>query len=215
MKFRLPLLAAISVLGSSPFAGAAAILRITEVMSNGDTYDWFEVTNYGDAAAAFTGHSMDDSSFASGTSVGLVGITSIAPGESVIFIENSTVPAAFKTAWSLEGSVQVGNYSGSGAGLSSSGDGVTIFNGSTELSGPNSGLIRVSFGASTSGTSFNWTYNAAGNNVSGPTLTTGGTTWNNAGTTMRGTPGVVPEPSAMLLGGLGAMFLLRRRRREA
>lgn len=174
-----------------------AQLRITEVMSNGDTADWFELTNYGAAAADITGYKMDDSSFASGSAVALVGVTSIAPGESVVFIEGSAASATtFKTNWSLGGSKQVGYYSGNQVGLGSGGDGVTVFTSAdAELAGPFSGLIRVSFGAATSGTSFNWSYGATGASTSLATgqLTTTGTTWINGATAMLGTP-TVPTP---------------------
>ncbi|MBL9145880.1 MAG: lamin tail domain-containing protein [Verrucomicrobiaceae bacterium] len=189
---------------SSP-AFAAPILRITEVMSNGDTSDWFELTNYGDAAASITGYQMDDNSFANvSTSVALQGVTSIAPGESVVFIESAAGAgvAAFKTNWSLGSSVQVGYYSGTGVGLSSAGDGVTVFSntsakGGTELAGPFGGLIRVTFGAATTGTTYRWTYDATGASTSSATgvLTTTGTTWLNGATNMLGTPGAAIPPA--------------------
>jgi uncharacterized protein YjiK len=167
-------------------------------MSSGDTADWFEVTNYGDTAADITNYRMDDNSYAVGTSVALLGVTSIAPGESVVFIEgDSTVASTFKTNWSLT-TTQVGYYSGSGIGLSSGGDGITLFtdtslNSGTELPGPFSGNIRVSFVAAVAGTSFNWTYDIAGNSTSPATgqFTALGTTWINVATSMLGTPGTM------------------------
>ena len=213
MKLRLPILAALCVAAGSQCASAASILRITEVMSNGDTVDWFELTNYGDTAASLANFRMDDSSFAIGSSVAMADIPSIAPGQSVIFLEgDSTAAATFRTNWNLSAAVLVGTYSGSGAGLSAGGDGVTVFtntsgNGGVELSG-----VRVSFGSSTPGTSFAYTYDATGAPLTGPLLTTAGTTWSNGGTNMLGTPGAIPEPSSMLLGGIGALALLRRRR---
>ena len=192
--------AATFLLGSACLTLAAPVLRITEVMSSGDTADWFEVTNYGDAAADITNHRMDDSSFLVGNSLALSGVTSIAPGESVVFIEgDATTATTFKTNWSLT-TTQVGFYSGSGAGLGSGGDGVTVFtnssaNGGTELAGPFSGLIRVSFLAATAGKSFDWTYSGLGASTSpaGGQLTTSGTTWINGAVTMLGTPGSVPS----------------------
>jgi len=80
-----------SVLVAASLAGtvsAAPILRITEVMSNGDTADWFEVTNYGDASATITGYRMDDNSFANAAKLSVCfpnDVTTIAPGESVVF----------------------------------------------------------------------------------------------------------------------------------
>lgn len=182
---------------------AAPILRITEVMSNGDTADWFEVTNYGDTAADITGYQVDDSSFLVASSLPLNGVTSIAPGESVVFLEgDASTVTIFKNNWSLDGLKQVGYYSGSAIGLGSTGDGVTLFNnssanGGTELVGPFSGLIRLSFPAATIGTSFNWSYDTAGNSTSSPTgqLTTGSRTWVNVSTNMIGTPGT-PTPAA-------------------
>jgi uncharacterized repeat protein (TIGR01451 family) len=182
---------------------AAPILRITEVMSSGDTADWFEITNYGDATATITGYQMDDNSFAVGTSVALQGVTTISPGESVVFVEGTaTTVTTFKTNWSLGATRQVGFYNGNNVGLSSGGDGVTVFtnssaNGGTELSGPFAGLIRVSFGAATAGTSFNWSYDGMGASISGNPgiLTTSGVTWTNATLTMLGTPaaGLPPD----------------------
>ncbi len=149
------------------------------------------------------------------------GITSIAPGESVIFTEGTTANptanvAAFKTAWNLDSSVQVGGYGGSGIGLSSSGDGITLFTDAagTELPGPFGGLIRVSFGEATSGTSFFWSYDSTGASTSSATGTL--STTPSAGTNgLIGTPGSlgsVPEPSSLLLGATGMLALLRRRR---
>lgn len=225
MKNRsLLLFAATCMLGGSAHAAAASILRITEVMSQGDVPDWFELTNFGDTAADLTNYRVDDSSFTISTSLALGGIISVAPGESVVFTEGSTANpnsniAAFRTNWSLGAATQVGGYGGLGIGLAAAGDGVTLFtdtaaNFGTELTGPFGGLIRISFGVATAGTSFNWTYDATGASTSPATgqLTTAGTTWLNGATTVLGTPGTVPEPASFLLGGLGVLGLLRRRR---
>ena len=75
-------------------AHAQAVLRITEVMSSsgsGGTADWFEITNYGNAAVDITGYKMDDNSFSSSSAVSLTGVTTIAPGESVIFVETESI----------------------------------------------------------------------------------------------------------------------------
>lgn len=221
MNHRILLLTVASLVSGTCATQAAAILRITEAMSSGDVADWFEVTNYGDTAANITGYQVDDSSFAVSTSLALNGITSIAPGQSVVFIEGTAADptlnvAAFKTAWNLGSAVQVGGYGGGGIGFASGGDGVTLFTGAagTELPGPFSGLIRVSFGAATAGTSFSWSYDATGastSNAAGVLSTTPSTGSNN----FFGTPGSIgsiPEPSALLLSGLGMLAMLRRRR---
>ena len=148
---------------------AAGIIRITEVMSNslatttaGSIYagDWFEITNYGDAVVDITGWKMDDNSHAFATGLLLNGITSVASGESVMFTESANAGgvhvADFKTFWNLGASVQVGSYTGSGAGLSSGGDGVSVWTSSgTEIN-------RVNFGAATSNKTFYWGYEATG-----------------------------------------------------
>lgn len=159
-------IAAILAHGLAPAHGAA-IMRISEVMSNslatntpGSIYngDWFELTNFGDVAQDVTGWKFDDSSFSFASSVALSGVTSVAAGESVVFIENvgGTNVADFKTFWGLGSTMQVGYYGGSGVGLSSAGDGVVVFTADgTEIN-------RVSFGAAPAYTSFFWTYDASG-----------------------------------------------------
>ncbi len=110
--------------------------------------DWFELTNTGSTTVNITGWTMDDNSNSFAASVALSGITSIAPGESVIFIETTTATGAvnaLKTAWfgsNPPPSLQIGTYSGSGVGLSGSGDAVNIFDGSGNR------VTGVAFGAS-------------------------------------------------------------------
>jgi len=147
-------------------AQAQAVLRITEAMSssgNGGTVDWFEVTNYGTTAADITGYKMDDSPFSSALAVPLSGVTTIAPGESVVFVESATpatdVPA-FRTFWGLADSVQVGSYTGSGVSFGSGGDGAAIFNAA------NTEITRVTFGTATTGRSFYYVYNSSGTMLS-------------------------------------------------
>src|SRR5262249_48567726 len=99
-------------LSITPSLGGQASLIISEVApwSSGTPLavlaaDWFEVTNIGNAAANIAGWKMDDSSPNFSTAVALNGITSIAPGESVIFIELTSGHTAagdaanFKKLW--------------------------------------------------------------------------------------------------------------------
>jgi len=154
------------VLGWITAASVQAQLRITEAMSSsgpGGTADWFEVTNYGNTAADITGYKMDDNSFAAGSAVPLNGVTTIGPGESVIFVE-SAAPAtdvpAFRTFWGFAESVQVGSYAGNGVGFGSGGDGAAIFNSANVL------ISSVTFGAATTGRSFYYVYNSSGTMLS-------------------------------------------------
>ncbi len=119
--------------------------------------DWFEVTNNGTAALDITGWRVDDSSNSFTAALPLTGITSIAPGESVIFLETSatnavTIIANFKATWfgsNVPTNVQVGSYTGGGIGLSTGGDAVNLFNAA--------GVVQtnVSFGAATTNFTFN------------------------------------------------------------
>lgn len=92
------------------------------------------MTNTGAKAVDITGWKMDDNSNSFAAAVPMSGITSIATGESVIFLESAapaTDIAAFKTLWfgaNPPAGLQVGTYSGSGVGLSNSGDAVNLFN---------------------------------------------------------------------------------------
>ena len=84
-------------------------------------------------------------------------MTSLAPGQSAIFVEgDSSKAAAFKTFWfgsSVPAGFQIGTYSGSGIGLGSGGDQLNVFNDTgTHLTG-------VKFGSATTNVSFD---NAAG-----------------------------------------------------
>ena len=151
-----------------------ATVTITEVASWSSSNalvaaDWFEVTNYGTTAQDITGWKVDDSSNLFTSALALNGITSIAPGESVIFLETSatntaTIIANFKSAWfgtNPPANLQVGSYTGSGIGLSSSSDAVNLFDANGNLK------ANVAFGVSTNNISFN---NAVGLNNATITL---------------------------------------------
>lgn len=148
-------------------------LIVTEVApwasSNGAVGgDWFEVTNVSASAVDITGWKVDDSSNAFATAIALNGITSIAPGESVIFIEGAAgIADTFKTVWfgaSPPVGLQVGTYQGSGIGLSTGGDAVNLFTaGGTRHSG-------ATFGAADSASPFQTFDNTAAANDSAITL---------------------------------------------
>jgi hypothetical protein len=211
-------------------APARAQVRVTEVApwSSGNApiaADWFEVTNFGASAVNITGWKFDDNSNAFGSSVALNGITSIAAGESVIFLESTTsLSAAFKTEWfgaSAPAALQVGYYSGSGVGLSTGGDAVNLFNAAGVLQ------ANVIFGASSAVPSLATFDNSSGS-VNNGTITALSIVGVNgaflaanplAGNTEIGSPGrvsAVPEVStlAMIAAGLCVVGSAVRRRQR-
>ena len=186
----------------SPGFSAPGVLRITEVApwSSGNSpnvaADWFEVTNIGARAVDITGWKMDDSSESPAAAVPMSGITSIAPGESVIFLETanlSTTRAAFLTNWfgaNPPSGLQVGAYSGGGVGLSTGGDAVNLYDTN------NTRRASVAFGLAPSSAPFATFENAAGADV--VTLTTlsavgvnGAFTAVSSPTTEVGSPGLI------------------------
>jgi uncharacterized protein YjiK len=152
----------------------AATVSITEVASWSSSTtsvaaDWFEVTNYGTIALDITGWKVDDNSNLFTAALPLTGITSIAPGQSVIFLETSatnaaTIIANFKSTWfgiNPPANLQVGSYTGASIGLSSSGDAVNLYDANGNLK------ANVVFGAATTNYTFN---NASGLNNATITL---------------------------------------------
>jgi uncharacterized protein YjiK len=170
--------------GTTPDASASYTLTLTDVAvetpavptiyisevapwSSGNSpvgVDWFEVTNSSSAAVDITGWRMDDSSNSFGSSLVLNGITNIGAGESVIFFETAnlaTTQAAFIDTWFggvAPAGLRFGSYSGGGAGLSTGGDSVVLFN--------SAGAVQaaVSFGASPINAPFATFDNSAGLN---------------------------------------------------
>ncbi len=133
--------------------------------------DWFEVSNTGTNIVDITGWKIDDSSAALSSAAALNGVTSIAPGESVIFIETAnlvTAKAAFLNTWfgaNFPTNLQIGNYTGSGLGLSTGGDAVNLFDTNGTIQ------VRVAFGAASAAPRFATFDNAAGINGTNVNLT--------------------------------------------
>lgn len=224
MRTPIPGLAAAALALSLATGPASANIRVTEVApwSSGNSpvaADWFELTNFGVSAVDITGWKVDDNSNSFGSSVALRGVTNIAAGESVIFIESNAtgtndaaIGTAFRNTWfGGASSAQIGFYGGSGIGLGTSGDAVNIFNASGVSQ------ASVSFGASPAAAPFATFDNAAGGNgVSLATLSAVGV--NGAFLTASGnevgSPAAIPEPGtyAMLVAGLALLGVAARRR---
>jgi hypothetical protein len=166
-----------TTVGATPDASVNFVLAVTDVLvetvqvaavsisevapwSSGNSLvaaDWFEVTNNGTSALDITGWKVDDNSNSFASALALTGITSIAAGESVIFLESTatnsaTTIANFKSAWfgaNVPANLQVGTYTGSGIGLSTGGDAVNLYDASGTLK------ANVTFGVSTTNLTFN------------------------------------------------------------
>ncbi|HEY6891671.1 MAG TPA: SdiA-regulated domain-containing protein, partial [Solirubrobacter sp.] len=182
-------------------AASPASLIVSEVSpwSSGDSpyaADWFEVTNKGTAPVSLAGFKVDDNSNQLSSAIALNGITTIASGESVVFIEGSAATAdAFKTFWfgsSVPAGFQIGYYSGSGIGLSTGGDEVNLF----DAAGAK--VTGVSFPAATTFFTFD---NAAG--LSGPITMLSAVGRNGAFTVSgaTGSPGTIATRGAQVTGG--------------
>ena len=146
-----------------PTPPAIAITEVAPWGSGSTPYasDWFELTNTGTTPIAVNNWRMDDDSSSFGTARLLTGVASIAPGESVIFMETANLAATsatFRTTWfgSADAGPQIGAYTGAGVGLSTGGDAVTIFDGGGFQ------ITKVTFGVSP-GAPFRSFDNAAGN----------------------------------------------------
>lgn len=228
MSFNRLVLAAVvtAALSATALPAFAQTVRITEVApwgSGSSPYaaDWFELTNTGSAAVSISGWKMDDSTNAFGSSVALNGITSIAAGESVIFLETAsptTVGASFLSTWfGTSGGPRIGSYTGTGVGLGTGGDAVNIFDGSGTLQ------ASVAFGASDAISPFQSFNNAAGlNNATISLLSEVGT--NGAFVALNdiaeiGSPGLIaavpgPESYAFMLAGLALAGAIARKRNK-
>lgn len=212
-----------AVLTSTTTAAYAGII-ISEVNPTGSSTayaaDWFELTNTGSSAVNISGWKMDDNSNSSSSAVALRGITTIGAGQSIVFLEgnasgsnDATLNANFKTAWfgaNVPVGFLIGNYGGSGVGLSNSADAVNIFDSTGAL------VTRVNFGASSAGVTFN---NDAGlNNATISTLSSIGVNGAllSANGAEVGSPSAVPIPAALplFMSAFGLMGALAKRRRK-
>jgi uncharacterized protein len=196
-------------------ASAGANIVITEIWQGVDgpdhTGDWFELTNFDNVPFDASDIYFDDNSFDPTQSAKLNGISSIAPGESVIFVEgDANAITTFRDIWFLDPGVQVGNHSG--AGLSQGGDAVNIYD--TQLPGALN-YASQAFGATNEGRSWIWNPDTQSWNDELASVGVFGayeSGLGGAGFPAVGSPGVVPAPAAGALLALAGITVARRRR---
>jgi len=209
---------------AASLSAAQAQIIISEVDpagSSGSTgygADWFELKNTGSSAVDITGWKMDDNSDSFSLAVALRNVTSISPGQAVVFVEgtsdgtgDATLDANFETAWfgsSVPAGFTIGNYGGSGVGLSQTSDAVNIFDST------GTAVTGVAFGATTLGNTLDNEAGLSGTISQTSQVGVDGAFLSASGKEV-GSPGDVspaPEPAALALAGLGLTCLLGLRR---
>jgi uncharacterized protein YjiK/phosphodiesterase/alkaline phosphatase D-like protein/arylsulfatase A-like enzyme len=207
-------LAVSDIVNETPTPPTTSSILITEVApwSSGNSpyaADWFEVTNTGTSSVDITGWKIDDNSNSFASSVALNGVTSIAAGQSVIFIESatpSTTISSFETAWfgsNVPKGFTIGTYSGSGVGLSTGGDAVNLFDASGNR------VTGISFGTSTTGFTFDNKAGLGSTTLPLPTVSTLSATKVNgafigANTLEIGSPGTITSLPSLSFSGVAA-----------
>ena len=135
-----------------------AQLAITEVHSSQSTNgtptlhaDWFELTHYGTTPIELRGWRFNDSNGGLTNGAVTLGALTLSPGESIVFVQDIDA-AAFRSWWgaALSPSLQVISYTAASIGLSSTGDGIRLWDASA-ASGA-SPAVSVDFAAT--GTNF-------------------------------------------------------------
>ena len=231
LRSSLAVLAGLAMAGGMGAAAARAQVFVTEIWQRGSvstTPDWFELTNVSGATIDPSSFYYDDDSADPTENSQLAGITSLASGESAVYLvswhddfpgedfpppfDPSDALAAFDSFWDPSGAYQVGYIldgdTAGGAGLSGGGDEVNIYDGNT--AGANLLDSKSYTGTNTSGQT--WFYNPSTANMEHSQAGVLGAFHSVDGSQV-GSPGsFVPEPSSLLLMILGIVAAASRRR---
>lgn len=137
-------------------------LRITEVQSspapsqNVTTADWWELTSFESQPVSLAGWRFNDNAGGLADAFVLGAGWVIAPGESIVLVENLTA-AEFRAWWGsnqVPASVRIITYQGNGLSLGAGGDGLRLW--SEAASEPGDTIASVDFGAAEAGVTFNY-----------------------------------------------------------
>ncbi len=235
LRSSLALLAGLAAAIGMGASRAQADVLVTEIWQRGSgstTPDWFELTNISGATIDPSSFYYDDDHADPTENAQLAGITSLAPGESAVYLvswqddfpgadfpppfDPSDALAAFDSFWGTNGAYQVGYIlvgdadGGGGHGLSGGGDEVNIYDGNT--AGANLLDSKSYTGTNTSGQT--WFYNPSSLNMEHSQAGVLGAYLSVDGSQV-GSPGnFVPEPgclSLMIMAGVAGV--VRRRGR--
>lgn len=130
-----------------------AQLAVTEVHSNQSTNgtptlhaDWFELTHYGTTPIDLRGWRFNDSNGGLTNGAVTLGALTLSPGESVVFVQDIDA-AAFRSWWgaALSPSLQIISYTATSIGLSSTGDGIRLWDAAATQEAPP--VVWVDFAA--------------------------------------------------------------------
>lgn len=136
-------------------------LRITEVLPDAadaavPTADWWELTSFENESVNLSGWRFNDSGGGHTDPFTIPAGVSIAPGESIVFVEN-LAPPGFRLWWgaaNLPSSLQIVSYSGNGLGLGANGDDLRLWDSAT--TDVTDTVAAANFGAAATGISFNY-----------------------------------------------------------
>jgi hypothetical protein len=134
-------------------------LRITEVQSaqstGGTKGDWWELTSFETQPVNLFAWRFNDSDGGLNDAF-IIGALTIAPGESIVFVEGLTA-TQFSSWWgttNLPTGLKVITYTGPGLGFGAGGDTVWLWN--DTVTDTNDFIARATFGSATTGVSFNY-----------------------------------------------------------